>query len=177
MISKVESGHGLLYLSQIVEPQVESNVPGSSIEAISRSLNDWKFNFALPIVCLTDKEERYRLLTGLPIYEAAKKVGLKQIWVFLVAAQQVDAEKVIEEAQVQSKFNTRLVESADWEEFRDFLNDTKSPLTSISGIKDGYARLIRDKRPYRTLEDMKKLLGPKRCLNWLKAYKNSSFKS
>ena len=49
----------------------------------------------------------------------------------------------------------------------------ESDLTSIPGVKDGYAKLIRDKRVYSSLEDMQKKLGAKRGLNWLRAYKQS----
>lgn len=171
MARKVESGHGLVFLSQIVEPSVKSNIANASIDAVAKSLTEWGFNFSLPVACLTDEEDRYCLLTGLPIYEAAKKAGLKQIWVFLVASQRSDAEKVVEQMQLQSQLNEQLVGSDDLEAFRDFLNNDKSQLTSISGIKDGYAKLIKEKRPFSSVEDMQKKLGVKRSLNWLKAYK------
>jgi hypothetical protein len=173
MVSKIENGHGLLFLSQILAPLEESNIPKSKIDKISESCSSWGFNLSLPVVCLADEEERYHLLTGLPIYEAAKKAGLKRIWVFLVASQKPDAEKVIEEVQLQSSLNERLIGSKDLEEFRNFLNDEKSPLTSISGIKDGNAKLIKGHRPFQSVEDMQKKLGLKRCANWLKAYKKS----
>jgi radical SAM superfamily enzyme with C-terminal helix-hairpin-helix motif len=57
------------------------------------------------------------------------------------------------------------------EEFREFFNNEKSVLVSISGIKDGYAKLIKSKRPFQSVEDMKKKLGDKRFLNWLQGYK------
>jgi hypothetical protein len=132
MTTKVESGHGVLFLSQIIIPKEQSNIPKTSIDEISQSLAHWGFNIALPIVCLTDDEEKYRLLTGLAIYEAAKKVGLKEIWVFLVAAKQSETEKAIDDAKLQSNLNERLLEFQDIEDFFKFLNDAKSPLTSIS---------------------------------------------
>jgi hypothetical protein len=171
MATKIESGHGLLYLSQIIEPKEKSEAPKTTLRKVSGSLSEWGFNLALPIVCLTDEEEKYRLLTGLPIYEAAQEAGLKQIWVFLVAAKQEDAEKAIAEAQFQSGLNERIIELDDLEKFRDFLNNNKSPLTSIPGIKDGYAKLIKNERPFNSISEMKKKLGAKRCLNWLKGYK------
>jgi hypothetical protein len=171
MKNQIESGHGLLYLSQIVEPAEKSNTSKSSIDAISKSLADWGFNFALPVVCLSNEEEKYQLLTGLPIYEAAKKAELKQIWVFLIALNQQDAEKVIEQVQLQSSLNEQLIGSVDLDEFRSFLSNDRSRLTEIPGIKVGYAKLIKEKRPFASVEDMQKKLGVKRCANWLKAYK------
>jgi hypothetical protein len=173
MASKIENGHGLLFLSQIVAPSEEATVPKSKMDKVVESCSSWGFNFSLPVVCLTDEEERYHLLTGLPIYEAAKKAGLTRIWVFLVASKKQDAEKVIEEVQLQSSLNERLIGSQDLEEFRKFLNDESSPLKSVSGIKDGNAKLIKNHRPFNSIEDMHKKLGLKRCANWLKAYKKS----
>ena len=171
MTNKIESGYGLLYISQIVEPHVQSNANSSSINKLTKSFNTWGFNLSLPIVCLTDEEERYLLLTGLPIYEAAKKSDVKQIWVLLIAEKQPKAEKVIDEIDFQSSLNERLILPESLEEFREFLNDEKSPLVEISGIKEGYAKLIRSERPFNSIEDMKKKLGAKRCLNWFKAYR------
>jgi hypothetical protein len=113
------------------------------------------------------------LLTGLPLYEAAVEAELERIWVFLIAAKQPEAEKAIEQALFQSKLNERVVEPQDVTDFLDFINNSKSDLTSIPGVKDGYAKLIRDKRVYTSLEDMQKKLGAKRGLNWLRAYKQS----
>jgi hypothetical protein len=173
MAIKIESGHGLLYLSQIVEPEAGSNTPKNEIDRIAKSLNEWGFNLVLPLACLADEEEKYRLLTGLPIYEAAKQAGLKQIWVCLVATRRPDADKAVEEAQFQSSLNARLIGSEDLEEFRQFLNDAKPALlTSIPGIKDGYAKKIKEQRPFNSVEEMHSKLGAKRPLSWLKAYVN-----
>jgi hypothetical protein len=171
MAIKVESGHGLLYLSQIVEPQSKSDARKDDLENISKSLRDWGFNLALPIACLADEAEKYQLLTGLPIYEAAKQAGLKQIWVCLIGTKRPDAEKAIGEARLQSNLNERLTGSEDLEEFRQFLNNAESSqLTSISGIKEGYAKKIKERRPFDSLEEMHKKLGSKQPLGWLKAY-------
>ncbi|NJN91652.1 MAG: AAA family ATPase [Leptolyngbyaceae cyanobacterium SL_5_14] len=140
MANKIESGHGLLFLSQIMVPTKESNTSRTKTNRLLETFEKWGFNFVFPVVCLSDEEEKYRLLTGLPLYEAAKEAKLKQIWVFLVAVHQEEAEKVIEEVQFQASFNERLIESEDLEEFRKFLNDEESMLTSIPGIKDGYAK-------------------------------------
>jgi hypothetical protein len=175
MASKIESGHGLLYMSQIVKPLEDSDASKASIDAIAKSLADWGFNLSLPVVCLADEEEKYQLLTGLPIYEAAKKAELTQLWVFLVALKRQDAEKVVEQVQLQLKHNDRLIESEDLEEFRAFISNDKSRLTEISGIKDKYAKLIRERRPFASVEDMQKKLGAKRCANWLKAYRKIKF--
>lgn len=170
---KFESQPALLFLNQIEVSQENSGTSTSIIKKVSQSLTDWNFNLSLPIVCLTDEEDKYHLLTGLPIYEAGKAANLVRMWVFVIAAKQPEAEKAIEQAVLQSKLNQRVVEPQDVTDFLDFINNPKSDLTSIPGVKDGYAKLIRDKRVYSSLEDMQKKLGAKRGLNWLRAYKQS----
>lgn len=170
---KIESQPSFVVLNQIEISQENSGTSTSIIKKVSQSLTDWNFNLSLPIVCLTDEEDKYHLLTGLPIYEAGKAANLVRMWVFVIAAKQPEAESVIEQAVLQSKLNERVVEPQDITDFLDFINNPKSDLTSIPGVKDGYAKLIRDKRVYSSLEDMQKKLGAKRGLNWLRAYKQS----
>ena len=170
---KIESQPSFLVLNQIEISQENSGTSTSIIKKVSQSLTDWNFNLSLPIVCLTDEEDKYHLLTGLPIYEAGKVANLVRMWVFVIAAKQPEAEKAIEQAVLQSKLNQRVVEPQDVTDFLDFINNPKSDLTSIPGVKDGYAKLIRDKRVYISLEDIQKKLGAKRGLNWLRAYKQS----
>jgi DNA polymerase III alpha subunit (gram-positive type) len=69
--------------------------------------------------------------------------------------------------------NEKIIQPEDIEEFIEFLNNLKSPLTSIRGIGDQYAKLIVDKRPYTSKQDMQKKLGAKRSLNWVRAYKEA----
>ena len=170
---KIESQPSFVVLNQIEIAQENSGTSTSIIKKVSQSLTDWNFNLSLPIVCLTDEEDKYHLLTGLPIYEAGKAANLVRMWVFVIAAKQPEAEKAIGQAVLQSKLNERVVEPQDITDFLDFINNPKSDLTSIPGVKDGYAKLIRDKRVYSSLEDMQKKLGAKRGLNWLRAYKQS----
>lgn len=170
---KIESQPSFVVLNQIEISQENSGTSTSIIKKVSQSLTDWNFNLSLPIVCLTDEEDKYHLLTGLPIYEAAKAANLVRLWVFVIAAKQPEAESAIEQAVLQSKLNERVVEPQDVTDFLDFINNPKSDLTSIPGVKDGYAKLIRDRRVYSSLEDMQKKLGAKRGLNWLRAYKQS----
>lgn len=143
------------------------------VEKIAAQMKEQRFNLALPIVCLTEEEDKYQLLTGLSIYEAAVAAELERIWVFLIADKQPEAEKAIKQFLWQSKLNERVIIPEDVTEFLEFLNDAKSDLTLIPGVKDGYAKLIRDKRPYSSQEDMQKKLGVKRSLNWLRAYKQA----
>jgi len=170
---KLESQPALLFLNQIEVAQEKSGTSTSILKKVSQSLTNWNFNLSLPLVCLTDQEDQYHLLTGLPIYEATKEANLIRLWVFVIAAKKPEAEKAIEQALLQSKLNERVVEPQDITDFLDFINNPKSDLTSIPGVKDGYAKLIRDKRVYNSLEDMQKKLGAKRGLNWLRAYKQS----
>ncbi|BDA73794.1 hypothetical protein CAL7716_079600 [Calothrix sp. PCC 7716] len=165
----------LLYLNQIEVTQEYSGTNKSSIEKLSSTISKQiKSNLSLPLVCLTDKEDKYHLLTGLPIYEAAKIGNLEQIWVFLIVVKQSEAEQFVEQALLQSKLNERVIEPEDVANFLNFINKSKkSNLILIPGVKDAYARLIFNKRPYASQEDMQQKLGAKRCLNWLRAYKQA----
>lgn len=99
--------------------------------------------------------------------------GIDRMWVFIIASEKQDAEKAIEQALLQTKLNDRIIEPQDITDFLEFINNAKSDLTKIPGVKDGYAKLISSKRPYTSQEDIQKKLGAKRSLNWLKAYKQS----
>ncbi len=180
----IETRPYLLYLNQINAPEVSSKLLHPDIDKISEGLAEWKVNFSLPIVCLTDDEDQYQLLTGLPIYKAAADTEVQKIWVFLIAAKQPEAEKAIEQALLQSRFNERVGkykveeklaehqdEPEDVKEFLEFINDTKSDLTLISGIAKKSAQKIADKRPYASLEEMQKKLDSKaNPKKWLQAY-------
>ena len=168
----IESKPSLVVLSQIEVAQ-DSRTPKTVINKISENLKEWGFNFSLPIVCTTDKEDKYHLLSGLPIYEAALTAGIERIWVFLIANEYSEAVKVVEIALFQSKLNEMVIELNDVEEFLEFINNQKCDLTIIPGVKSGYAKKISDNRPYASQEDMQKKLGAKRSLNWLRAYKQS----
>ena len=173
--SKIESKPGVVFLSQIVSDSKENDNSKTTKKQkqVANTLAEWGFNFALPLLCLTDEEDKYQLLTGAEIYKLAVESGIEKIWAVLIAAKKPEAEKAIEPALLQYKFNDRVIDSQDIAEFVEFLNKSdKSALTSVPGIKDGYAKMIADKRPY-TSEDV---LGSKRTLNWLKAYKQSQIK-
>jgi len=167
----ITSKPSFLVLSQIEVGVENSGAAKSVLKKIVENLKECKFNLSLPVVCLTEEEEKYHLLTGLPIYEAAVMAELDRIWVFLIAAKQPEAEKAVEQLLLQSKLNDRIVESQDITEFLEFINNQNSDLKSIPGVKDGYAKIIAVNRPYVSKEDMQKKLGAKRSLNWLKAYK------
>ncbi len=172
----IESKPYLISLNQIEVFQKNSGTSDCTLEKISSFWKDeFKCNFALPLVCLTDREDTYHLLTGLAIYEAARIANIEQIWVFIIAAKQSEIGKAIEQVTLQSKLNQRVIEPSDVADFLTFLNNSDKPtLMSVPGIKDGYAKLILENREfskYHSLEDIQHRLGVKRTLNWLKAYK------
>lgn len=167
----IESQPSQVVLNQIVVNKDTLDVSKSTLNKVVASIQETGFNLSFPFVCITDEEDKYQLLTGLAIYEAAIIAGIERIWVFLIAAKQPEAEKYIEQALLQGKLNDRVIEPEDVANFLEFINNKKSDLTKIPGVKDGYAKLISDKRPYASQEDMQKKLGAKRSLNWLKAYK------
>lgn len=206
LYDEIETRPYLLYLTQINVPEISSELPETEIKNIAEGLEKRKVNFALPLVCLTEEEDQYQLLTGLPIYKAAEAANIQKIWVFLIAAKQPEAEEAVEQALLQSKHNQRVGENEvrktvaefqaeekvtelqggetivetqvqekidepqDVKDFLAFINDTSSDLTLISGVKDKLAKKLAGKRPYMSLEDMKKKQGEKQTLKWLKAY-------
>lgn len=155
-----------------IEVEEESHIQFlSEIRDISQSLRERKFNMALPLVCLTEEEDHYQLLTGRPILEAAKLAGLTRIWVFLIAEVRSNALILARDFPLQAKMNQPLANQQIVEEFICFLNQaTEADLVCrISGVGSQYAKLIQSKRPFKSQDDLKKL-GPKRSLQWLQAY-------
>ena len=165
----------LMPVHQIESDQGKSVQFKSEIKKVSKSLQDQKFNLSLPVVCLTEEEDKYQLLTGLPILEAARLAELPRMWVFLIAETKPDALKIIGDFTLQSKLNQALPDQQDIQKFIDFLDKaTETELVKqISGVGKQYAKLIHSSRPFRSPEDLKKL-GPKRSLQWLQAYSQSS---
>ena len=172
--NQIETKPYLVGLNQLEVPSEKAEVPKAELDQMSEGLKLWNANFSLPIACLNAQENSYRLLTGLPIYQAAKNTGIQRIWVFLIAAKQGEAEKAIEQVILQSRLNQKIVvlDSQDITDFINFINikDQKS-MTEISGLGEKYAKQIIDKRPYHDLTDLQRKLGQKRPLNWAKAYK------
>jgi hypothetical protein len=172
---ELESKPYLIALNQIEVPKEEiklSKNDKSNIKKTLKSLQEWSFNLSLPIACLGSKENSYRLLTGLPIYQVAVEAKLQRIWIFLIADKQAEAEKAVEQVFVQSKLNERIVESQDVIDFITFINDKKTDitrLTQISGIGDSFAKKILANRPY-SKEKLQEEYG-KHSVNWIKAYK------
>lgn len=179
LYDELETRPYLLYLNQINLPEVSSELPEAEIQNIAEGFGKRGVNFALPLVCLTEEEDQYELLTGLPIYKAAEVAEVQKIWVFLIAAKQPEAEEAVEQALLQSRHNQRVEETSDEpsvpkKDFLEFVNDEKSDLTLISGIGKTSAKRIADNRPYTSLEDMQKKLSSKAPLKkWLKAYQQN----
>jgi DNA uptake protein ComE-like DNA-binding protein len=168
----------LLSMSQI--EVVEENINASNekvIGKVSEILKDIEFNLVLPIACLTEKEDKYRLLTGVNIYEAAKVAGFKELWVFLISSSQlVESKKVFEQVLTLSKLNEIAIESKDSADFLVVLNtETISKLCSLKiGIGPKTAPKIVDNRSYSTLNEVQEKFGARRVLRWLRTYKQKS---
>lgn len=160
----------LLPLNQVEVTRAHSDIAKSTLKIATENLQILLVNSILPVACATEKANKYRLLTGLPIYEAAKMAGLKEIWVFMVAPQ-VEIGKVIEQMLLLTKLNETVIEEQDITKFLAFLNDKRADLTAIRGIGEKNAQRIVAHRPYASLEDTQEKLGNKRTFNWLRAYK------
>jgi len=162
-----------LSVNQIEVPAGQkSNLTKKAATDLANRLKDNTTNLVLPIACMTDTENKYHLLTGFDIYEATKTAGLKDIWVFIIAAPQKEATQWVETHGLLSKLNESLIEPQDVDNFIKFINDEKSDITIVSGIGAIMADKIRAKRPYKNLEDIQENFGKKRPLNWIRAYKS-----
>ncbi len=166
----VETKPYTLSLNQIKKIEVNSGTPKNVLNKVTDNLKENGFNAVLPIACLTDNEDEYLLLTGVAIYEAAKSAGLRKIWVFLVATQQAEASRWVEQYQMLSKLNETVVEPQNVTDFLKFINDSHSDLISVKGIGPKIAQKIIDNRSYDSLEDLQKKFGRKRPLNWIRAF-------
>jgi DNA uptake protein ComE-like DNA-binding protein len=164
----------LLSMSQI--EVVDNKVNASNekvISKVSKLLQNMECNLVLPIACLTETEDKYRLLTGVNIYEAAKVAGFKELWVFLISSQFVKSKPVIEQVVSLSKLNDIAIESTSVADFLVVLNnETISKLCSLKiGIGPKTAPKIVENRSYSTLNELQDKFGEKRVVAWLRTYK------
>lgn len=111
LYDEIETRPYLLYLNQISIPEGNAELPEAEIKNIAEGLGKKGVNIALPLVCLTEEEDQYQLLTGLPIYKAAEVAEVQKIWVFLIAAKQPEAEEAVEQALLQARHNQRVGEN------------------------------------------------------------------
>lgn len=103
----IETRPYLVVLNQIDSPQ-PSGTPKHIVDKVAEGLKEQQVNLSLPIVCLTDEEDKYHLMSGAAIHEAAKSAGLTHIWVSMIAAKREEAEKYLESADLQSQLNRRI---------------------------------------------------------------------
>ena len=167
----VETKPYILFLNQIKVAQEQSDTPSKNLKLATASLQAIGINAVLPMVCLTDQEDQYQLLTGLPIYEAAKAAGLEKIWAFVIAALPTEANQMLEHWLLLLKLNDTVIEPQDIDQFLAFINSKKSVLTEIAGIGSKTADKIIAGRPYESLASAQKQLGKKRVMNWIRAFK------
>ncbi|MEY3218726.1 MAG: hypothetical protein RIT27_83 [Pseudomonadota bacterium] len=158
-------------LDHIITGDLESGVSKKTLEKLAAGLKE--MNLVLPIICLSDKVEQYPLLAGLPIIEAAKIAGLKEIWVMLVAKPKADALKMLHSLPDLLRFNHMF--ALDEQTKKDFFvvildKGEQDDLTRIKGIKEKTAEKIIKSRPYKTWEDVEKMGGKKTPLRWLQNY-------
>lgn len=173
--AKLISKPGVVFLSQIIISEVPSEISSKDLKKVSSSLLEWGFNLTLPLLCLSEDEDKYHLLSGYSIYEAALASEVKQIWAILLAVQKEEALKAVEQLALQSKLNLSVIDSDAIDSFLNFINDKTSALTSISGIGEGYAKKIVDNGPYKTIAELQAKLGSKRPLSWIRAYQQMLF--
>jgi len=155
-------------LKDIITDGLKSDVSKKTLEKLAESLKET--NLVLPIVCLSDQEDHYPLLAGLPIIEAAKIAGVKEMWVMLIAKPKADALKMLHSLPDLLKVNDMFVDDQMKQDFMAILNDKAFNLTTIKGIKEKTAEKIIKSRPYKTWEDVEKTNGKRTPLKWLQNY-------
>lgn len=168
----VETRPYQLHLDQIEIADGQSvSLTKKALQNLSEALKQTQANIVLPVACMTDDEDKYHLLSGFDIVEAAKAAELEQIWVFVIAAPQSETAQWMETHGTFSKLNDSLIEPKDVDNFIALLNNEKADITKVQGIGTVTAEKIAQKRPYEDLADVQAKLGKKRPLNWIRAYK------
>ncbi|MCK5718953.1 MAG: hypothetical protein KAH84_03265 [Thiomargarita sp.] len=165
----------LLSMGQIEIGEENSNASNNKvISKISENLKDTQVNFVLPVAYVTEQDDKYRLLSGEDIFEAAKLAGLKELWVFLISpSKPTESKKVFEQVRTLSKLNEITIEPKDIDDFLTLLNTkTISELCSFKiGIGPKTAPKVVENRSYSSLSEAQENFGLKRVLRWLKTYK------
>lgn len=155
-------------LDHIITGDLKSGISKRTLEKLAEGLKET--NLVLPIICLSDKVEQYPLLAGLPIIEAAKIAGVKEMWVMMIAKPKADALKMLHLLPDLLKVNDMFVDDQMKQDFMSILNDKVFDLTTIKGIKAKTAEKIIKSRPYKTWEDVEKTNGKRTPLKWLQNY-------
>lgn len=159
------------HLSQLVTPTGQSTtLTKTTLKKLVQGLKEAQTNVVLPIACATDDEEKYDLLTGFDIYEAAKEAEFDEMWVFIIAAPKAEAMQWIALHGELSKLNDMVIDTQGVDNFIKFINAKGNDLTSINGIGAVTAEKIEKNRPYKDLADVQAKLGKKSPLKWIRAY-------
>ena len=165
----------ILPIGQIEVGEENSNAANDkAIVKISENLKDTQINFVLPVAYVTEQDDRYRLLSGGDIYEAAKLAGLKELWVFLISpSKPTESEQVFEQVRTLSKLNEITIEPEDIDDFLILLNTkTIDELCSLKiGIGPKTAPKVIENRSYSSLSEVQNKFGVKRVLRWLRTHK------
>lgn len=173
-IRDIETKPYLVALNELIVPEGAnsdfSKPELQRMKATTEALKSWKCNFSLPIACLAEDQRKYYLLTGLPVYQAAIDAELQRIWIFLIASQKLEAEKMIELILQQADLNRRVTTEDDFQKFLSFINNKDSVLTKVSGIGAKFSEKIEAKRPYKTKEQFQADYGKLRSLKWMSAF-------
>jgi hypothetical protein len=168
----VETRPYQLHLYQIQVPEGQtSSLSSKAAQELATKLSKLA-GLVLPIACTTEHEDKYHLLTGFDIYNAAKNSGLEQLWVFVIAVSKAESGEWLELHSLMSKLNDTLIEPTDINRFLEFVNAQKSDVTLVPGIGRVMANKIAQNRPYKDLTHLQSKLGKKRVVNWIRAYKN-----
>ena len=166
----ISSSPRLISIDQISTSDLLSTFTKSDIDKAANSMRQCGHNFAFPTVCLTQEEDKYDLITGLPLLEAAKVAGLSKIWVLLLAVSKSESSALTNQLLFQNDLNQVVLDLSSIGKFICFLDQAKeSDLIQVSGIKEKTAERIKSKRPFNSLDDLKKL-GNKQPWRWLKSY-------
>ena len=86
-----------------IDPQKYSDQVESEINLAAKSMKELQMNLSTPLCCLTKQDEKYHLLSGEPLLEAARRAGLGRIQVMVLATTPEYAAHFVKDFEVQNR--------------------------------------------------------------------------
>lgn len=89
----------------VLEPN--DNISNSDVQAVKKSITELKVNLAIPLISLTDEEDRYSAITGSAIYKAFNEANMEEnLWTTTIPTAKANALILAEDYIQQSMLNT-----------------------------------------------------------------------
>lgn len=92
---------------QSVEITHRDTVSNSDIEKVKKSIAELGFNLALPLICLTNEEDKYSAVTGSAIYKAFSRAKMQDnLWTTVLPMSKTNTSTLANDYVQQSILNT-----------------------------------------------------------------------